>query len=375
MDGRLSKAANLKKKLCFVIPSLQAGGMERVMSELLNYFSTNENYELHLILYGHKRIIFYSINDSIIVHKPTFEFKNIYRSYYTLKTLFYLRKKIKRINPVSILSFGELWNNFVLLSLIGLKYPVYVSDRSSPAKRYSSLQELLRKILYKKSAAVIVQTEKAKELYKPKLKHKNLIVIGNPIRKIPSHNVIAKENIVLTVGRLINTKHHDQLIKIFLNIGIPDWKLIIAGDDAQKQNNRVKLEKIIRDNNAGDRVILTGTVENVDELYLKSKIFAFTSSSEGFPNVIGEAQSAGLPVIAFDCVAGPAELIENGVNGFLVPLFDYEAFEEKLRILMFNENLRNGLGEKARESIKKFSIENICQRFEKTMAGNAYTSN
>lgn len=345
-----------------------------MMSELLNYLSANKSYELHLILYGHKREIFYKISDSIIVHKPSFEFNNTYRLYYSIKTSFYLRKEIKRINPVSILSFGELWNNFVLLSLLGLKYSVFVSDRGSPLKSYSRFQEWLRKILYKNASGVIVQTKAAKEIYKHKLKNKNIIVIGNPIRTISSQNITAKENIVLTVGRLINTKHHDRLINIFLKINIPGWKLIIAGDDAQKQNNRVKLEKIIRDKNAGDRVILLGTVENVDELYLKSKIFAFTSSSEGFPNVIGEAQSAGLPVIAFDCVAGPSELIENGVNGYLITLFDYKSYEEKLRILMTDEKLRNELGIKARESIKKFSIDNICQKFEKTILGNANTS-
>lgn len=363
-----------KQKICFVIPSLQPGGMERVMTELLNYLSSNNSYELHLILYGHKREIFYKINDSIILHKPPFDFNNTYRFYYTLRTLLYLRKEIKKIKPISILSFGELWNNFVLLSSLGLKIPVYISDRSSPAKKYNNFQECLRKILYKNASAVIVQTIKAKEIYKQKIKLKNLVVIGNPIRSISSNNIINKENIVLTIGRLINTKHHDQLINIFLKINMPGWKLVIAGDDAQKQNNREKLEKIIIDNNAFDRVILAGTVRNVDELYLQSKIFAFTSSSEGFPNVIGEAQSAGLPVIAFDCIAGPSELIKDGYNGFLVPLFDYKEFEKKLSLLMTDENLRYELGKNARESIKKFSVENICERFEKTIISNAYTS-
>ncbi len=375
MHGGISEGKELKKKICFVIPSLQCGGMERVMSELLNYFSANNNYELHLILYGQKREIFYKINNSIFIHKPRFDFNNAYRFYYSLKTLFYLRKVIKQINPVSILSFGELWNNFVLISTLGLKYPVYVSDRSSPAKRYKISQELLRKILYKNASAVIVQTEKAKEIYKNKFIYKNIVVIGNPIRAISSLQKAARENTVLTVGRLIKTKHHDELIKIFLKINMPGWKLIIAGDDAQKQKNRAKLEKMIKDNNAEEKVILAGTVENLDELYLKSKIFAFTSSSEGFPNVIGEAQAAGLPVIAFDCIAGPSDLIENGINGILIPLFDYKAYEEKLRILMRDENLRFQLGEKARESIKNFSIENICKKFEKILLGNANTPN
>jgi glycosyltransferase involved in cell wall biosynthesis len=110
-------------------------------------------------------------------------------------------------------------------------------------------------------------------------------------------------------------------------------------------------------------VELAGKQYNVEAYYLKSKIFAFTSSSEGFPNVIGEAMSAGLPVIAFDCIAGPAELIQDSENGFLVPLFDYDLFREKLELLMDNEHLREKFGGAAARSINRFSVDSIGHKF------------
>jgi glycosyltransferase involved in cell wall biosynthesis len=131
-----------------------------------------------------------------------------------------------------------------------------------------------------------------------------------------------------------------------------------------------RLQKLVTDLDATDKVVLAGKQFNVEQYYLKSKIFAFTSSSEGFPNVIGEAMSAGLPVVAFDCIAGPSELIRDNVNGFLIPLFDYQLFREKLEELMDNEHLREKFGAAAAISIKQFSVESIGEKFYSFLLNN-----
>lgn len=352
------------KKICCVIPSLGAGGMERVMAELLEEFSKDASVKLHLILYGIKRDIFYPLPNNISIHKPTFEFNNTYRFWFTLRTIWYLRTRIKQIKPNCVLSFGELWNNLVLLATYGLKFPVFVSDRCQPDKSLGKLHDWLRIKLYPKASGVIAQTQQAKFIYQKSYKHPNIKVIGNPIREIKSDNISHKENIVISVGRLINTKHHDELIKLFAAINQPNWKLVIVGDDAIKQNNKVRLQQLIKDLNATDKIILTGKRNDVEQFYLKSKIFAFTSSSEGFPNVIGEAQSAGLAVVAFDCVAGPSEMVHEGENGFLIPLFDYKTFRNKLEFLMENEVLRREMGKNAAVSIKSFSKNTIANQYK-----------
>ncbi len=339
--------------------------MERVMSELANFFAKKSNLEVHLVLYGKSREIFYDLSKNIIIHKPEFDFEDKYRNYHTIRTLFFIRLVVKSIRPDSILSFGELWNNLVLLSLLGLKYPVFISDRCKPDKTFRFFQNSLRKWLYPLATGMIAQTEKAKHIYLSKSLNQNIAVIGNPIRRIENIEKSIEENIVLSIGRLISTKHFNRLIEIFSQIDLPDWKLIIVGGDALKQKNSILLQEQIKKAGLQTRIFLEGNQKDIEGYLLRSDIFAFTSSSEGFPNVIGEAMSAGLPVVAYDCVAGPSDMIEDGKNGFLIPLFDDVMFEEKLRYLMENEDERIQMGAYARQSIQKFSVDTIGEEYYK----------
>ena len=84
-------------RILIAIHSLKVGGMERVASELANHFIERKDLEIHIILYGIKRDVFYTLDPTIIVHKPGFEFDNKKRTASTLKTLFYLRKKNKKL--------------------------------------------------------------------------------------------------------------------------------------------------------------------------------------------------------------------------------------------------------------------------------------
>jgi GalNAc-alpha-(1->4)-GalNAc-alpha-(1->3)-diNAcBac-PP-undecaprenol alpha-1,4-N-acetyl-D-galactosaminyltransferase len=339
--------------------------MERVMAEIINYCANCKNDELHVILYGKPCDMFYSLSGKVIIHRHDFKYDDKCRFIYTLKTLIYLRKEVKIIHPDTILSFGEIWNSFVLLSLFGLVYPIYISDRCQPDKVFGWRQEVLRKWLYPRARGLIFQTYMAKEIYQRKYRIKFSEVISNPIRDIKINTNRERENIVVSVGRLIATKHHDRLIKIFAAINNPDWKLMIVGGDAIKQGNHGKLKQMIYSLNMADRIILTGTRNNVEFYLLKSKIFTLTSSSEGFPNVIGEAMSAGLPVIAYDCTAGTAEMINNGENGYLVPIFDDITFMERIKYLMDNDDKREKMGIAAKKSIKKLEPEIICEKYYK----------
>jgi len=354
------------KKICLMIHSLGIGGMERVMSELIGHISEKKETELHLVLIGKKREVVYPIPDSVIVYRPAFEFDDSSRTLYTLKTIRFIRRTVKEIDPDTVLSFGELWNNLVLLSLLRTGYPVYVSDRCRPDKYLGRGHEFLRRKLYPNSAGIIAQTEAAREFYQQMLPRDNvnIEVIGNPIRQIPPPaRPESKENIILTVGRLIDTKHHDRLIRIFKSINPKGWKLVIVGGNAIKQDGMSRLKKLTEELELNGSVELTGELNSVDRYYQKSKIFAFTSSSEGFPNVIGEAMSAGLPVVAYDCVAGPSTLINDGVSGFLVPTFDDKRFKQKLKMLIHDEEKRQEMGAASKEFIKKYESGNISELF------------
>ena len=150
---------------------------------------------------------------------------------------------------------------------------------------------------------------------------------------------------------------------MFAGLNQDNWKLIIVGGDALNQHNMSKLEKLVETLGAKNKIELAGNQKNVESYYKRSKLFAFTSSSEGFPNVVGEALSFGLPVVSFDCVAGPSDMIEDGINGYLVDLFDYKDFSEKLFRLMKDEELRNTIAGKAPLTISKFKKDVIARQY------------
>lgn len=350
-------------KICCCINSLNPGGKERVMSELINGFIKYHKAEVHVVVYGTNDEIFYKIDENAIIYRPDFIFDDSKRFLYTLKTLRFLRRKVKKINPDVVLSFGEIWNSFVLLALLGTRIPVYISDRCQPNKSFGFFQDTLKKWLYPKAKGVIAQTQQSKVYYNQQYKHNNIVVIGNPFHPIDIPSELERENVVVSVGRLIDTKHYDQLIDIFAQINKTDWRLIIVGGDAIKQHNKAVLQEQIDRLGLRDNIKLVGTQKNVNDYLLKAKIFAFTSSSEGFPNAIGEAMEAGLPAVAYNCIAGPSDLIHDGENGFLIPLYDKKLFSEKLRLLMEDETLLFGMGKKAILSMEKYSVENIVNDY------------
>jgi GalNAc-alpha-(1->4)-GalNAc-alpha-(1->3)-diNAcBac-PP-undecaprenol alpha-1,4-N-acetyl-D-galactosaminyltransferase len=339
--------------------------MERVMSKLASRFSKKDSLDVHLVLYGSTRKIFYVLPDNITVYTPSWQFDKQKRQLHGLRTVRFLRKTITAIKPDTVLSFGEMWNNIVLLSLRGTGLAVYIADRSQPNKNLGWFQNSLRRWLYPQAAGLILQTAMAENIYRKIYPSLHIKVIGNPIKQIAetANEHPARENNILMVGRLIEGKHHDRLIKIFARINNPEWKLVLVGHSFAWQNVMEYCKDLAVQLGIGDKVIFTGEQANVEQYYLSSKIFAFTSSSEGFPNVVGEAMSAGLPVVSYDCLAGPAEMVRHSVNGFLVPVFDDVAFENSLRLLMGNENLREQYGTQAIQDMKKFAAENISGHF------------
>jgi len=333
------------------------------MAQLAGSFVRKENTEVHLVLIGINREVLYDLPESVKVHRPSFPFSNSRRTLDTLRTMRFLRYTVKEIDPDTVLSFGEMWNNLVLLSLYGLDYPVYLSDRSQPDKDLGKLHNKLRDRLYPRAAGYIAQTQKAAEICSEKKWNHNIKVIGNPVRDVKPDPAVEKENIVLFVGRLIPTKHVDQLIEIFMEIDMPGWKLCIVGGDAKRMTLSVELEKLVTDLGAAGHIMLEGRQKDVDRYYNRSKIFAFTSSSEGFPNVVGEALSAGLPVVAYDCVAGPSDMIVEGENGFLIPLFDRKKFKTALQLLMDDEKLREEFSANSRVKVQDFEAGKIADKF------------
>lgn len=330
------------------------------MANLATHFASRFDLDVHLIVYGRCREQFYSLDKKVEVVQPAFYFNNRTRLLNTFRTLLFLRKTVKKNQYDVLLSFGERWNSFVMLACYGLKLRIYLSDRSSPNLELGFFQSRLRRMLYPRAAGLIGQTKKYAQLAQSLRLNDRIAVVPNPVLAreiVPEEN---RKNVVLTVGRLIATKHHDRLIRMFASLPEKHWNLVIAGDDAQKQENRARLIELSQELGVADRVHLVGSRADIETFYDEAKIFAFTSSSEGFPNVIAEALASGLPVVAYDCVAGPSDLIISGTNGFLVKQYDDETFRDRLMKLMTDESRRRAMSAQARASVARLSPDRIA---------------
>jgi GalNAc-alpha-(1->4)-GalNAc-alpha-(1->3)-diNAcBac-PP-undecaprenol alpha-1,4-N-acetyl-D-galactosaminyltransferase len=126
------------KKICVVSPSLKIGGIERALSVLSNYF-VSKGYDVTFIscLAGDK---FYTLNENIKFIEPHFNrtASKLNKLSYYPRMVLWIRKQVKRVDPDVVLTFGDNFNPLVLLAVSGLKYPVFISDRTSPDFKFPS---------------------------------------------------------------------------------------------------------------------------------------------------------------------------------------------------------------------------------------------
>lgn len=178
-----------------------------------------------------------------------------------------------------------------------------------------------------------------------------------------------KEKALITVGRLIERKGIDMLAKIAPRLlkTHKDWKWYMLGDGEL----RGLLEETVAKYGLEKQLILTGNVTNVEAYLKKSSIYVMTSRIEGLPMCLLEAAGCDLPCVSFDIPTGPAEIIEQGKNGFLISAFDVEKMEKTLDRLMEEDAALNELTEAAagyRKTLEaKFGKEAILDQWEELL--------
>ncbi|WP_328945421.1 glycosyltransferase family 4 protein [Streptomyces sp. NBC_00250] len=185
-----------------------------------------------------------------------------------------------------------------------------------------------------------------------------------PAPPVPPADPAAKT--VVAAGRLTQVKRYDVLIDAFAEVAAdhPDWKLRIYGSGDAVQNLRGPLTRQIEDRGLGGQVFLMGSVTPPEPELVKASIAAVTSQRESFGMTIVEAMRCGLPVVSTDCPHGPREIIEDGVDGFLVPVDDVAAFARALRRLVEDDELRAKTARAALEASERFDPVRIAARHE-----------
>jgi glycosyltransferase involved in cell wall biosynthesis len=190
--------------------------------------------------------------------------------------------------------------------------------------------------------------------------------IPNAVPRVPGRPRDERQKVVLAAGRLTWQKGFDLLIDAFVPIAreYPDWQLRIYGEGNREQRLR---RRILR-HGVYNNVFLMGATQRLGEFMSRASLFALSSRYEGFGMVIVEAMSKGLPVVSFDCPRGPAEIIEPGSDGILVPPQDVLGMTEALRELIQDGDKRQRYGAAAVEKAQKYESGEIGARWESLLA-------
>jgi glycosyltransferase involved in cell wall biosynthesis len=190
--------------------------------------------------------------------------------------------------------------------------------------------------------------------------------IPNAVTKLDGGVSDTSGKTVLAAGRLMRQKDFGRLIRSFSIVAAkhPDWQLRICGGGPRREG----LEELIAQLGLEQSVVLTGPVRNLGEEMANAAMYAMSSRREGFPMVLLEAMSKGLPVVSFDCPTGPREIIRDRENGLLVPHQDVEALAAGIIEMIEDEDLRRRCGAGAMATAERYSIDVVGARWEELLA-------
>lgn len=353
----------MSNRVTFVISSLNAGGAERVMSRMANYWAA-QGAEITLItLSNGEQSPFYKLDPAVrliplgISKESSTAFDAIFSN---IKRLSSLRRTIRETHASAVISFIAATNVLVSLATIGLKIRVILSERNEPSmQNIGKTWDFLRRISYPFANSIVVVNEYARN-YFPQRIRKKTVMIPNPVMppaEVTSEDIILAEPSIVAMGSFDHQKGFDMLLQAFAKISerFPDWSLTILGDGKL----RPALESLRDELGLNSKVYMPGIVNNPYDYLSRTDIFVLSSRYEGFPNALCEAMASGAAVISFDCKTGPAQIINDGVDGILVPHEDVDALAAAMTNIMGDEIKRNSLKAAAPEIINKFSIDKV----------------
>ncbi|WP_228981941.1 glycosyltransferase family 4 protein [Streptomyces sp. DH12] len=216
--------------------------------------------------------------------------------------------------------------------------------------------------------AVTTVTEADARSYRTRLRLPGVRIDAVP-NSVPAPSVPAADSTakwVVAAGRLTQVKRYDLLVEAFAKVvaARPDWRLRIYGSGDATGNERTALRALIERLGLHNHVFLMGPANPLEPEWVKGSVAAVTSRLESFGMTIVEAMRCGLPVVSTDCPHGPGEIIEDGVDGRLVPVGDADAVAGALLGLIQDDDLRRRAGQAALAASRRFDPARIAERHE-----------
>lgn len=306
------------KNICFLIGNLNnSGGTERVTSLIANELSKS-GYNISILSLNYGSEPFFLLNSTIETH-------SLYQRKISFKrnlpgTIFKIRSFVKRKDIDTLVVVDSISCVFTVPALYGLKINHICWEHFNFNVDLGIVYRRIgRKLAARYCDSIVTLTKRDKELWEKNLKNIKATItpISNPTPYVNIEHIPKLEfKTILAMGRLTYQKGFDLLISAWSEVyqNNNDWilRIVGSGEDEIALKNKAEILKI------SESIDFVPVTNNVEQYYQTSSFYCLSSRFEGFGMVMVEAQSFGLPVIAFDCDAGPSDIVEHGNNGYLV---------------------------------------------------------
>lgn len=364
-------------KICFGLGDYTCGGgIEKVTIQLANSLSKKNKCQVCLLTLEKKGEVIFKVNEDIKINNLNNKIslhnrkKNIFGIIndilFFMLNLLKIRKYLlkERIDYI----VGSDIKLTLLLYLASLKTKTKVIgmehfEYDIPSKFLKKVRKYYYKNLYK---IVILTNEDFYKYEKIGLKEK-IEVIPNIVfyNKKINHDINSKR--IISVGRLTYQKGYDLLIEIWKEIEkeFPDWRLDIFGEGEDKEMLLNKINEFNLKN-----IKINKFTKNIDIEYKKSSFYVMSSRFEGLPTVLIEALSFGLPIVSFECPAGPKTIITQDINGELVKNYDIKEFQSKMKKLINSSDIRQKYTNNARINLYRYSEDEVVKKWGKIINNN-----
>lgn len=348
--------------ICFYLSSFTRGGIARSVSLVGNELAKDPKYHITALCHssmGKKDIYETDFNITYLYDRRIPVSKAMLSDHYVKKIADYLRA-----NEVDLLIVcDELF--FPAAVIAGRNIRVLCWFHTSPyIDTDYRFQKLGRRFGFKKCDEIITITEKTKSILSEQYRRKKITCIYNPadeklfsIKREYDPDTMS----IIAVGRLSYPKNYPSMIRIAASLRneLPElrWHLYGEGDD------RPELEALIKENHLEDIFVLKGQCTDLYERYNDYSAIVMTSRYEGFPMTLVEASACGLPMLSYDILTGPSEIIDDGKNGFLCPESDEKYMKDKIIQLFSDRELRCKMSGNSRSTAQRLRCEKIIAQW------------
>lgn len=376
-------------KIIYIIHgTYNSAGMERVLSLKANYLAEKMGYQIIIVTTDQKgRASYYQFSEKIICFDLGIDFEDYYKYSFLRRIVSFLTKQRDCKKKLTKFLLAEKADVVVSLMSRTLSFLTEISDGSKKVYEQHFNRDFRKYVLkenkisfigcmiygwrgfrerhnLKKVDRFVVLTEEDANSWN---NISNISIIPNALSFFPQNSVPSINKKIITVGRLEVEKGYDNLYRIWRPIAEkhPDWRLEVIGAGTEEEEIRKQLHEA----GLSEVVIIRQPTPFIEKELLEASVYLMTSRHEGFPMVLIEAMACGLPVVSFRCPCGPADIIKDGEDGYLIPLGDIQHMTEKLNLLIEDEEKRRYMGKNARHNVQRFSQEVVMKQWVELFDG------